>query len=57
MDTDDAATPVAAPSTSLYGLVSLVTVGALALTEQFAGLPPAVVALASGWFIVRRDAG
>lgn len=36
-----------------YGLVCFVTLTALVLAEQSAQLPGAVVACASGWFVVR----
>lgn len=39
-----------------YGLVCFVTLTALVLAEQAAQLSGAVVACASGWFVVRMDA-
>jgi hypothetical protein len=51
-DTDSATSEVAV---ALYGLVSFVTLAGMTLTERFGSLPAALVAFASGWYIVRRE--
>ncbi len=55
MDTTDTDRATPEWSVVLYGLVSFVTLAGLTLTERFGGLPGALVAFASGWFILRLE--
>jgi len=55
VETKESGRAAAELAVPLYAVVSFVALAGLALTERFGSLPGALVACASGWYIVRLE--
>ena len=55
MDSNETGRTASDVTVALYGPVCFATLASMTLTERFWDLPGAVVAFASGWYILRLD--